>query len=207
MGIETATILGGILSAGGAIASADIAGKASKEAAAEQSRAQEANLAEQRAAREQALAIQQPFIDVGQQAAQQLFQSVSQPGLSPFAQTQLDASEEATNRFLASRGLFGSGRAADVLTSQASQIAGQDVSRQQSILGGLLSSGQQAAGLGGQFASRPVLQQPITSGILGGAQAQVSGLGSLASIGSGTLQNLAFAPLIQGALQQAGQPR
>ena len=175
---------------------ADTQARAARDVATEQGKAQELALAEQRRAREEALQITAPFRETGQQAFQQLYQQAQAPGLSSFAQTQLDESQKATNQVLASLGLIDSGAQIDVQSKLASQVASQDVYRKQNILSGLATTGAGLSGQAAGYAGTPVFGQPITSGITGQANAQSGAANQLAGLIGATGQAVQTQDLI-----------
>ena len=169
------------LQAGAALFGSGEREKAAVETARLQKEAQEANIRAFERFREQQAAMQRPFQRAGEAGVSELQRQLTTQGLSPYAQTQLQESQRALNRQLAAGGRFASGAGLEALSRQAERITGQDVLRRQQIA-------QDLAQIGGQFAhmQEPMAQQPITTGVIGGAQAR-SDLGTqLANIASQT---------------------
>jgi hypothetical protein len=133
----------------------------------------------------------------GLQALDQLAgEALAGPGLSQGEQFRLGEAEKSINRYLASRGLYKSGRpATEALTQAAGRITSESEGRRLAQLQGLLGfgsgAGQTLAGLGGQLTGA-AMGLPVQTG--GGiAQTYGSGYSTLAQL-----------PYIQQSINRSG---
>ena len=88
-----------------------------------------------------------PFKELGLQAAQKLSQEAFGEA-SPLFKLQQKETEEALNRQLAARGIYGGGRALQLHQQAAQQLTATEAQRQQQLQQSLLSLGAGAAGQG-----------------------------------------------------------
>lgn len=135
-----------------------------------------------------------PYRELSTEALPYLRQAAGEE--SPLYRLRLEDTEKAINRYLASRGLFNSGVAGELLAQNARRLSAEEAAQRWARMMGLAELGFKARGLGGRLGVATGSNVASTQGVLG--QGYLRAGENLASIYGNTAAGINQA--IQGGL-------